>query len=74
MKLTFGSEIVCPNCKKEIAIKTEGLLGGILKQLFLIKLFEVIKRGKTDLIKKITIVCGSCGHEFTYDSKSHQNP
>ncbi len=63
MKMTTTSEIICPNCDTELEIETEGLLGGILKQLFI---QSILTRAKTE---GATVTCGQCKHKFEIDPK-----
>lgn len=57
MEMTTGTDITCPKCFKEIEITTQGLFGGILKQMFI---GSVIDRAK----KEGAIITCSCGHKF----------
>ncbi len=59
MKLTADTGIICPHCGEEVEIETSGLLGGILKQLFI---RGVINRVKQEGAK----ITGKCGHTFHY--------
>jgi len=65
MKMTTGTNIFCPHCKKELQVETEGLLGGVLQQLFLQSAMERLRKegGK--------IKCGSCGKIFYMKGMRH---
>jgi hypothetical protein len=39
-EMTCSKGIVCPTCKKDISVTTTGLLGGVMKQMFLQSVFE----------------------------------
>lgn len=60
-QLTTGTDIICPHCKREVEIETEGLLGGIMKQM-LIGAF--ITRLKTE---GGTVTCGKCKNKFKHE-------
>lgn len=57
MEMTTGTDIICPNCLKEVEITTEGLFGGIIKQMFI---GSVMERAK----EEDAIITCSCGHKF----------
>ena len=63
MEMTTGTDITCPKCRREVEITTQGLFGGILKQMFI---GAVIERAKTE---GAIITCSSCGHKFPTRSK-----
>lgn len=55
--MTTVTGIFCPKCKKEIEIKTQGLLGGILSQFFVHSIIDFAKK------EGGSIIC-PCGHKF----------
>ena len=66
MEMTTVTGITCPQsqCRKELTITTQGLLGGVLKQLFFGKIIDRAKR------EGATITCGNCGHKFYHSPQS----
>ena len=58
MEMTTTTEIICPRCDTELMIETEGLLGGILKQMFI---GSLINRAKTE---GGIVTCGTCKAKF----------
>ena len=63
MEMTTGTDIICPKCRKEVEIITEGLFGGILKQMFI---GAVMDRAKKE---GAVITCSFCDHKFPTRSK-----
>lgn len=70
MELTTETGIVCPACNNEFEIKTEGLFGGILKQMFLHGVIGAI--AKRNSKGNITVTCGNCGHKFSTKVKQRR--
>lgn len=63
MKMTTRSDIVCPKCGTTFDIETEGLFGGIFKQMLLHSILDRAKEGNA------TVTCGNCKHEFEANPK-----
>ena len=63
MKMTTRSDIVCPKCGTTFDIETEGLFGGIFKQMLM---HSILKQAK---VGDAIVTCSNCKHEFKANSK-----
>lgn len=62
--MTTRTGIVCPHCNEKIIVETEGILGGIIKQMII---GSIINR-----LKEIggTMTCPKCSNKFEYNPRN----
>lgn len=63
---TARPEMDCPVCGARMEIKTKGILGGILAQMFTHRVFDAFDR------KGGHVTNGRCGHEYYLSPKRNR--